>query len=398
MAITVNFHNISSQLLSLSEEDSNKLTSGPPPTFETHRENIGELRKLLQPYLLYKNILIIGNGGSVWSAKNYHKALGQQAAKKVKLLTDMEPDYLNDIKKQFQPENSVVVVVSKSGSTVGAIENLFTLIDYPQIYVTDKESSLGQIAKQRDGLVVPHPAVGGRYSGFTSSAYVPAILAGLPVEEIEAGGRSGYDQYRNIESSNPALLTAFALYQLENKGYVEVFFPIYSNFLKKFGMIVTQLFHESFGKEGRGLTVVAAHAPEIQHHTNQRFFGGRKNMIGCLLHVEREEDETSQIKIPKEYQHIPLRSGRLSDIDGLTLANAFRSEYIGTLTDAKNQGIPLIDMSVSQVTGQTVGELMAFWHYVTVFSSLLRGVDPYDQPQVEISKVIYFEERLKFMD
>jgi glucose-6-phosphate isomerase len=39
---------------------------------------------------------------------------------------------------------------------------------------------------------------------------------------------------------------------------------------------------------------------------------------------------------------------------------------------------------------------MAFWQLYAVYSSLLRNVDPFDQPQVEGSKKISFDKRLQY--
>jgi glucose-6-phosphate isomerase len=390
MSLSVTFHNIDQESTMAPVANSNT------PPFEAYTEDIATLRQRLEPYQQYRNILLVANGGSVWSFMSYYTALVDRVAgKTVVPLTDMEPDYLAIVKQKYAVADTLVIVISKSGSTVGLIENLFALSEYPQLLVTDVDSPLGQIGAKKGVTVIAHPPVGGRYSGLTSCAYVPAILCGLDVESIEMGARAAYAIYRDEnEADNIALQVAQVLWQLEQSDYDEVFMPVYSNFLQTFGMQVTQLFHESFGKDGKGLTVVAAQAPESQHHTNQRFFGGKKNMIGLFLRSESQKSDI-QLEIPAEFQEIPLRTGKLADSNGASLAASFESEYIGTLTDARNQGIPLIDVAVSEVSAKTVGELMGFWHYVTVYSSLLRGVDPYDQPQVENSKVISFEERLK---
>lgn len=391
--LKVEFSNLKTNFENALSEAQSKLLIMVEPVFESYKEDIVALGQKLASYQKYQNILLVGNGGSIWSFMSYYTALADKAGgKAVVPVTDMEPDNVTDLKQKYAKENTLVVVISKSGSTVGVIENIFAFWEYEQIYVTDRSGPIGKVGASRNALVVNHPNVGGRYSSFTSSAYVPAILTGLPVLEIEAGGRAGYEQFRAINETNPALLTALALYSLENSGYSEIFLPIYSNFLETFGIQVTQLFHESFGKGGKGLTVLATKAPESQHHTNQRFFGGPKNMIGCFLHVANEKNDVN-ISIPDELKNLPLRTGTFADIDGINLAESFKSEYLGTVTDAKNNGIPVIDITVSEVSGETVGFLMAFWHYVTVYSSILRNVDPYDQPQVESSKEISFNLR-----
>jgi glucose-6-phosphate isomerase len=397
MPLDITLHNIDLDTNALRDKAITTLQQIPTPAFLTYTEDIAALRTALAPYQQYKNILLIGNGGSIWAFMPFYTALVDRLeGKSVVALTDMEPDYLKVVKAKYPVENTLVVVVSKSGSTVGVIEDLLTLSEYAHLYVTDATSTLGQIGERRGVTTLAHPPVGGRYSSFTACAYVPAILTGLPVEEIEAGGRGFYREYSDLANpSNSALKVALALHELEKQDYTELFLPIYSNFLQTFGMIATQLFHESFGKAGQGITVIAAQAPESQHHTNQRFFGGRKNMVGCFLHVVNQTDNQTRVSVPDELKDIPLRTGRLAGLDGVRLTDSFESEYVGTFTDAKNQGIPLIDIAVADVTGYSTGALMAFWHYLTVYSAALRDVDPFDQPQVEASKVISFEQRLE---
>ncbi len=395
MALDITFHNITLDLDQLKTSKRSLLEAIPTPPFMEHAEDITALRATLEPYQKYQNILLIGNGGSIWSFMPLYVALADRiAGKTVVPVTDMEPDAINVLKTKYPKESTLVLVISKSGSTVGVIEDLLIFSEYKALYVTDPEGTIGEIGKRRNVQIIPHPVVGGRYSTFTSCAYVPAILAGLPVEEIEKGGRGFYREFADLDNpNNKALDAALVLSELENTGYTEMFLPIYSNFLQTFGNIVTQLFHESFGKDGKGITVVAAQAPESQHHTNQRFFGGRKNMTGCFLHVVNQKDVGLVVSVPDELKEITLRTGTIGDIDGVRLTDSFTAEYIGTLTDAKNQNIPIIDVAVAEVSGYTVGALMAFWHYVTVYSAALREVDPFDQPQVEASKVVSFEQR-----
>jgi len=368
------------------------LSKQEAPAFETHREDISALRKTLATVQAYTTILLLANGGSLWSSVAYFTALGKKDAKKLVLLNDMDPERILRLRQEHAPQKTLVLVISKSGSAIGIFETLFALWDYPKLFVTMPNTPLAHISEREHITTIPHPEVSGRYSSFTSSAYVPSILLDLSVEEIEKGGREGYAAYGALHEENNALRLAVALFRLENNAYTELFLPLYSHLLSGFGMIITQLFHESFGKDGKGLTVLATEAPESQHHTNQRFFGGRKNMIGCFLHVHNTPHDI-HITVPTSLQDIPLRNNTLGALDHQSLARSFQSEYEGTVAHAKESGIPTMEISLSSISGYEIGNLMAFWHYVSVFSSLLRGVNPYDQPEVERSKEIAFERR-----
>ena len=71
-------------------------------------------------------------------------------------------------------------------------------------------------------------------------------------------------------------------------------------------------------------------------------------------------------------------------------------EAQGTMEDARISGIPLLHLSVAGFTADEIGQLLAFWQLYAVYSSVLRGVNPFDQPQVENSKNISFDKRLGY--
>ena len=71
-------------------------------------------------------------------------------------------------------------------------------------------------------------------------------------------------------------------------------------------------------------------------------------------------------------------------------------ELTATLEDAKINSIPVAHLSISGFGAEEIGLLMAFWQLYAVYSSILRQVDPFDQPQVENSKNISFNKRLAF--
>ena len=62
------------------------------------------------------------------------------------------------------------------------------------------------------------------------------------------------------------------------------------------------------------------------------------------------------------------------------------------------QGLPLAALTLDQVNAHSVGEFIAFWHLFAVYSSVLRKVNPFDQPQVENSKNISWVKRKGFKE
>jgi glucose-6-phosphate isomerase len=93
---------------------------------------------------------------------------------------------------------------------------------------------------------------------------------------------------------------------------------------------------------------------------------------------------------------VQLKGRALADINKIPLEKSMRFELEGTMEDAKIQGIPLAHLSIEKFEESEIGGLLAFWQLFAVYSSILRNVDPFDQPQVENSKNISFNKRLAF--
>ncbi len=370
------------------------------PEFASFKDDINAIFEKVEKFKNLKNIIIIANGGSQSTFRAFHKALIPiTAEKKVFILTSMEPDLIDELLIKFPPKKTLVMPISKSGNTVGILESLMAFIDYPILPVTTPDSgALFELSQKMEWNIIPHPDIGGRFSGITASAYAPAIFFDIEVDKIDEGARSMYRQcHPSIPvTENPALDLAARLYLLEKKDYTDVFCPIYSNKMNGFSNFLMQIMHETEGKAGKGQTILAVDAPESQHHTNQRFFGGPKNMIGLFIGVEHQNDEVTQVTVPKELNHVQIKDGTLKDIDNVPYAKAFEFEFQGTYEDAINHKIPVTSILLDKISPFSIGEFLGFWHYVAVYSALLRGVDPFDQPQVENSKNISFELRRNY--
>jgi glucose-6-phosphate isomerase len=404
MAINVEINHSGADDFSTLNGDLEKIKAMGLPPFVLDNPDSRSIKKDCSRFLKYKNIIVVGNGGSVNSSLAIYETIGKEAGLKKKnviFLTTMEPDYINLIKKECKKSNTIVIVVSKSGTNIGPLESALSFMNdnYQILAITNKtDGVLLEIAKRKKYPVLEHPEVGGRYSGRTASSLVPAFLMGADIDEINNGCMEMYSlcsPKRKIEE-NPALKLAAALYILEQKGKVDVFMPTYSAQLSGFLTLIIQLMHESFGKNGVGQTYFGGLSPETQHHTNQRFFGGRQNICGLFIKVSRQNDGKSKVLVPKNLMDIKLRGGSISDISGVPYEKALDFEFLGTYMDAVAKKIPVIVVAVDKINAFSVGEFMAFWQYVAVYSSVLRGVNPYDQPQVESSKEISFKMRKEF--
>jgi glucose-6-phosphate isomerase len=374
-------------------ESQGKFVVDPQAPFIAWQPNVEVIKKEFGLYAKYQNYVVIGNGGSISTLEALWRALGASSAKKLTIVPTMEPDFLTLVKKENPLQDTLVIAISKSGDTVGVLEDILAFSEYPILAVTTQgKGTLRQLAAKMGWPVVEHPPVGGRFSGRSAVAYGPAYLLGLDVDAIERGAAAAIATYQKPD--NTAWLVAQFILAMAAADRNEVYLPVYSYFLEGFNHLVTQLIHESTGKDEKGPTLLALSAPESQHHSNQRFFGGPKNMAGIFVTVLQPRQDIS-ITVPEAVADLPLRDGKLAMLNGIKLHQSLLSEAQGTMTDAKEQGIPWAHLEIDQITPEAIGDYLVFWQFVAYYLAMLEGVDPFDQPQVERSKEISFSLRAK---
>lgn len=361
------------------------------PVFLSYQPNFAEIQKIADAYAQYKNLLIIGHGGSVTSFYGMYHALREQATKQVYFLNTVDPDYVAELKNSLSPSDTLVVAISKSGEDVTQLEALLQFTNYPLLVITGAIGPLAQLAEKLSAQLVVHPPISGRFTGLTEVALVPAALCGFDVEAMQ---KFALKQYQKFTEQNEAVNAASIGYQLEQQGIVDVFIPVYDAHLFPLTNLIIQLCHESFGKDEKGQTYFSHQAPESQHHTNQRFFGGRKNIAGWFISSDKPRADIVTV-VPDVAKTIALKDSTLGVLDGITLTQALHAERDATIEDAKLQNIPVINQTIIERTASEIGSLIAFWQLYAVYSSVLRGVNPFDQPQVENSKRISFAKRLQ---
>lgn len=362
------------------------------PEFLSYRPDFDLIDKLKEKYEKYRNVLVIGNGGSITSFYGFYHALNYQTKKPVYFLSTIDPDYIYELKQKLKPEETLVVGISKSGENMTQIESLMQFAAYPLLLITDKASPLRAVGEKLKAEMVAHPPIGGRYAGLTEVALVPAGIVGLNVKALFDGAKTFYKHYAR---DNLAWRAASVLHQLEQQGYVDVFMPFYAHFLFPMSALIVQLCHESFGKAGKGQTYFAHEAPESQHHTNQRFFGGAKNICGFFCSSQTFVHPTIN-QFPPAAHGVQVRGRPLFDLSKIPLEKALEFELYGTLEDAKICGIPVAHLAINGFVPEEIGAFTAFWQLYAVYASVLRNVDPFNQPQVESSKTISFNKRLQF--
>jgi glucose-6-phosphate isomerase len=196
----------------------------------------------------------------------------------------------------------------------------------------------------------------------------------------------------NNLGENPAGLLATILHtaHTESGRSIHVFMP-YGDRLRTLGLWFQQLWAESLGKArdraGRtvhlGPTPIAAIGAVDQHSLLQLLMEGPQDKVVCFLRVEERED---RVEIPKSHPEL----GAFSYLGGHTLHELLETERKATSEALRQAGRPSLTLSLERLDAHGLGGLLMLLQIATAYAGELYGVDPFDQPGVELGKVLTY--------
>lgn len=365
------------------------------PFFSKYSPDFEAIRNISEKYKDKKNIIIEGNGGSISTIRAFHGCFGQDIDKNIFMLDTDDPDYLAFLQKKCKVDDTLLVVINRSGNSIQTISGYLALRDYDTVFITTTGSTLFEIGK---AMNVPtfHTEASeqpvSRFSSISEFHFIPAAIIGMDIEGITKGAQEMYAKCVPAVpfENNPALQLALHLDKLEKMRYDELFLSIYSKKIAGFFELIVQLVHESVCKNGKGQTIYGGDAPENQHHTLQRFNSGKRNSVGLFITVKNFQNDY-EMEVPEAIKNIACRNISLEQFGKLSMSEIIHTEFQGTWKDTTEEKIPAINLQLREVSPATVGMLVAFLQYLAFYSSILRGVNPFDQPGVEKSKEYIFK-------
>jgi glucose-6-phosphate isomerase len=347
-------------------------------------------------------LLHIGIGGSVLGPALLVDALGRQASSlEVRFLSNIDGAAFDDAVKPLDPATTLVIVASKTFTTLETLTNLEAARDWLQaagvedpdgrlIAVTAKpEAALAQgIDESR--ILQFGEGVGGRYSLWSSVGVTAALALGWDAFEALLEGAAEMDRhFRFAEpAQNMPLLAAFAdrLYVEELGCQTRAIFA-YDERLRLLPFYLQQLEMESNGKSATtdGKAVEQPTAPvtwggtgtDAQHAVFQLLHQGTVLTPVEFLAVSEADDAQD----PEHHR--------------LLLLNAFAQGAAlmeGRQTDDPQRSYPgnrpSATVLLNRLDARTLGALIAFYEHRTFANAVLLGINPFDQFGVELGKEI----------
>ena len=325
-------------------------------------EDIDRLQELASDVRKAKftHAVLLGMGGSSLGAEVFARTFGPQADyPKLLVLDSTDPVQMKNVEDAIDLRSTLFIVSSKSGTTLepNILKDYFfarvaAVLDEGKasshfIAITDPGSKLADLAAREHFRKIygGKPEIGGRYSVLSDFGLVPAASMGVDAGTLLT---STLKMVRSCgadvpPSANPGVTLGIMLGVMAAKGRDKLTI-IASPGMTDFGAWLEQLIAESTGKQGKGIIPV----------------------------------EGEPLASPGLYGHDRVFAYLRLDGD----SNAALDDGVARLEQA---GQPVVRVAVANRA--QIGQEFFRWEVATAMAGVILNINPFDQPDVEASKV-----------
>ena len=309
----------------------------------------------------FSHVLLLGMGGSSLGPQVIKTTFGTISGfPELHVLDSTDPAQVKAFESKVDLKNTLLIVSSKSGSTLEP--NVFKQYFFDRIEqlvgpkeagsrfvaITDPGSKMQQIA-ERDGfrrVFLGWPNIGGRYSVLSDFGLVPAAIIGVDVAKfLDRTDEMVCACMPSVPvAENPGVVLGTILGVAAQEFGRDKVTIVASPGIVDLGAWLEQLLAESTGKDGKGLIPIDREAlgkPEVY---------GRDRLF-AYLRLASAPDATQD-----------------ASVDALERA-----------------GHPVVRIVVDDP--YDLGEEFFRWQFATAVAGSILGVHPFDQPDVEVSKI-----------
>ena len=323
---------------------------------------VDELRRVAEDVRQggFTHALLLGMGGSSLCPEVLRMTFGALPGwPELAVLDSTDPAQVRAAEAQVDLGRTVFIVSSKSGTTLEP--NIFKQYFFERvthtvgagkagghfIAITDPGSKLEQAARA-DGfrhVLFGLPSIGGRYSALSGFGMGPAAIMGLDVPRLLGAAHEMARACRaSAAEDNPGAVLGAILGVLGNRGRDKVTL-VASPGIHDLGAWLEQLLAESTGKRGKGL-----------------------------------------IPVDREPLGAPERYGEDRVFVYLRIRTAPDAAQDRAVAGLESAGQPVVRIDVPDPY-QIAAEFFR-WEFATAVAGAILGIDPFDQPDVEASKVV----------
>ncbi len=350
----------------------------------------------------FENLVVLGIGGSALGLRciagtllppyaNLLERKKRGGAPRLFVCDNIDPDTMSQLLEYVDLKETCFNVISKSGTTTETMAQFFVALPMlkarlggkwkEHVYVTtDPEAGiLRRFVKEEDVPSFDLPSkLGGRFSVLSAVGLFPAACLGVDIEGMIDGARNISRVCADADlEMNPAYKNAAVNDILSSKKgkKISVVMP-YCDKLSLFADWYIQLVAESLGKDGKGMTPVKAVGATDQHSQMQLFMEGPNDKVMTIFGLEEFSKTVPVTQVMAGFEHLQGH-----DMGKILIASQ-RASTKALVTNKR----PVVTVTVPKISPQALGELFMFYEIYTAFSGALSGVNPFNQPGVELGK------------
>ncbi len=357
------------------------------------RRLLARCESLFNKFHHKKYFIHVGIGGSALGTEMLLSALGQSRNVKFTFINNIDPDDLSRKLEDINLHEALFYVVSKSGTTAETVAAMSIIIqklknlgitesEYKDYFVfcTDpQKGELRKISGQWDIETLEIPAnVGGRFSVLTPVGLFPSLFAGINVLGLLGGAEKIKPYLFNKDKAQDFFELAQWIKALHDEGVQQTVMMPYSSLLREYSSWFVQLWAESLGKDGKGLTPIPAFGATDQHSQMQLFMEGPQDKILVILEVEKFYSDFSL--------NNDVESESFKNLSPFKLSDLMKAELEGTLTALEENKRHVVHIKLPILNEDSLGQLILFAECLTVIVGEFLQVNPFNQPGVEAGK------------
>ena len=351
-------------------------------------EQISKLKKSLPNF---KNIALVGVGGSSLGVKAIYEMLAH-GQKNLIFFDNLDPLLIASNLNKISLDDTIFIISSKSGTTIETISifkcilERFKIVNFENfIIISDPNSPLEIYAKARNIRVFNIPKnVGGRFSVLSAVGLVPLGLSGVDVSEILNGAMACKAQH--LGGDDDTILQKAYHYARHETAKINVLFS-YSSRLASFNDWFVQLWAESLGKKRGykrvGLTPVGLIGSKDQHSFLQLIMEGAKDKTVTFITAKKHEDQNLKLS------NLSLDGLQSCDFtNDLEIASVLNAQARATMQALKSENISVDEIRLDSLDAGHSGYLVYYYELLTSATGLMLGINTYNQPGVELAKLL----------
>jgi len=336
------------------------------PLLQSYEKNytFDFLPTTIRKFSKYKNIVVIGMGGSILGAKAIYNFFKDKIKKNFFFFDNLDRNLHLQFKKLKNLKDSCFIIISKSGNTLETLTNLNlvfskSLLKRKLIIISEiKNSSLLNIANKYTAEVIEYKDfIGGRYSVLSEAGMFPAALMNLNITKF----KNLRKLIRNKYFISSLIKSVSSIYTLNQQGVKNSVILNYDSRLNDLCLWYQQLVGESLGKEGKGVTPIVSMCPKDHHSLLQLYLDGPQDKFFTFF--------SSLVKKNRKIESI------------------VNAQCEATKNIFKKKKIPYRHFIFNKNDESELGSVFTFFVLETILLARLMNVNPFDQPAVEQIKI-----------